>query len=163
MRLLLLRKYGSYNESVNIKNVINSVINKYPKEKEKFEAILNDYNSIEKQDFKYILSNGKELNLYKTIENTMYGLYLHADYEKICDLLQAKEDLRFVSIRKYVEEFETIVFILYDYISDLEKDYVEYQNKEKATIIYLGDTLNKKQQIKKSPYLVKSLRKRWVN
>lgn len=40
----------------------------------------------------------------------MYGLYLHADANRIQRLLQTDEQLRFVCIRKYVEDFEKVLF-----------------------------------------------------
>lgn len=41
----------------------------------------------------------------------MYGLYLHADEERINRLKKTDEGLRFVCVRKYVEELENAIDI----------------------------------------------------
>lgn len=79
---MLLKKYGNFNEKVYIGNIIKEAIKKYSSKKEQFDNLFEDYKKIEKQQLEYILPDGTKLNLYKTIEDVMYGLYLHADLEK---------------------------------------------------------------------------------
>lgn len=118
---MLLRKYGNFNEKVYIGNIIKEAIKKYSSKKEQFDNLFEDYKKIEKQQLEYILSDGTKLNLYKTIEDVMYGLYLHADLEKIERLAKTEESLRFVCVRKYVEELENVLLKVYDLLKEVEK------------------------------------------
>lgn len=152
IKLMLLRKYGCETDNVHIKKVINAMLTKYPKHKGKLEKLLNEYNKIEEQNIEFILSDGTKLSLYNTIEDTMYGLYLHADYDRIKRLMTTDENLRFPCVRTYVEELEIIVFKLYDFIKECGETIKIEKNEEKAQIIYLGASSHNKQEIKKSSY-----------
>jgi hypothetical protein len=150
-KLMLLRKYGCYKEKIYIGKIIKSMIKKYPKNEKELNDLLTEYNKIEKQQLEYILADGTKLNLYQIIEDVMYGIYLHADEERIKRLTMTEESLRFICVRKYVEELESIVLKLYEIL----KKYGENMKKndvERATTIYLGDTSKNKQEINNSPY-----------
>ncbi len=150
-KLMLLRKYGCNNDTVYIGKIIEKMITKYPENKKDLVDLLIDYNQIEKQQFEYILSDGTRLNLYETIEDVMYGLYLHADASRIKRLTMTEENLRFLCVRKYVEELENIVFKVYDLLKKYG-EVIEKNERKKATTIYLGDTSQNKQEINNSPY-----------
>lgn len=151
-KLMLLRKYGNFKENVYIGNIIQEAIKKYPKNKEQLDNLMEDYNKIEKQQIEYILSDGTKLNLYETIEDVMYGMYLHADFERIKRLTKTEENLRFVCVRKYVEELESILLKVYDFLKECGEVVERKKENEKASIIYLGDTSKTNQEIKNSPY-----------
>ncbi|MBP3463071.1 MAG: hypothetical protein J6K45_01115 [Clostridia bacterium] len=80
---MLLRKYGNRTDKVYIGKIIEKSMLKYADRKNDFEKILKEYDEIEKSQLELILSDGTKLNLYNTIEDVMYGLYLHADEERI--------------------------------------------------------------------------------
>lgn len=152
IKLMLLRKFGNKHENVYVGTVIENAIKKFPTQKDMLEEILEDYNKIEKEQIEYVLSDGTKLNLYETIEDVMYGIYLHADENRIIRLKNSDENLRFACVRKYVEELEKIVFRLYDCIKTVNTTEEEKSKKEKASVIYLGDNTKNKQKIKNSPY-----------
>lgn len=152
IKLMLLRKYNKNGENVNIGTIIEELIEKYPNDIKELEIILKDFKKIEKQQLEYVLSDGTKLNLYETIENVMYGLYLHADENKIERLLNTDESLRFVCVRHYVEEIEDIIFRVYDFLENHNETLLPTNKKEKAPIIYLGDKSKNTQSIEKSPY-----------
>lgn len=151
-KLMLLRKFGNVNENVFISKIIQTATEKYPNKKEELGSILNSYNEIEKQQFEYILGDGTKLNLYETIEDIMYGMYLHADENRIKRLMNTDENLRFASVRKYVEELENVVINVYDCLVNYGEKLDEKKQNDKATTIYLGNTLENTQNIKESPY-----------
>lgn len=151
-KLMLLRKYGNFNENVYIGNIIKESIKKYPQKKEQLDNLLEDYIKIEQQQLEYILPDGTKLNLYKTIEDVMYGLYLHADLEKIERLAKTEESLRFVCVRKYVEELENVLLKVYDLLKECGEVVERNTEKVKASTIYLGEPSKSNQEIKNSPY-----------
>lgn len=152
VKLVLLRKYGSKNDNVYIPKVINKAIAEYPEKQESLEEILNEYENIEKQQLELILEDGTKLNLYQAIEDVMYGVYLHADESRINRLKLTDENLRFACVRKYVKELEKILYRLYDILKDSKKIEQEKVQKQKASVIYLGDNKNNTQAIEKTEY-----------
>lgn len=151
-KLMLLRKYGSIGENVYIKRVIERAINKYSNKEIELKKILEEYLKIETQQLEYILSDGSKQNIYDSIEDVMYGMYLHADENRIKRLMQAEENLRFVCVRKYVQELENIVFQLYNLLKNFEENLSMIKKIDKAPTIFLGDNKLNKQEIKKSTH-----------
>lgn len=152
-KLMLLRKYASkgVKNNVYLGNILELSSYKFPQKKDEFEKLKSKLISIEKNEMKTYLGNGKDLNLYSVIEDVMYGLYLHADCKKIDDLTKIDQSLLFVAVRKYVEDFELAVLDTYDLLNELVEDkYVK--SFEKAPIIYLGDNKTVKKEISGSPY-----------
>lgn len=151
-KLMLLRKYGCNKENVYIKDIIEIALEKYPDEESKLKELLEDYLRIEKQQLEYILADGTKLNIYETIEDVMYGMYLHADENRIKRLMITEEILRFACVRKYVEQLEEIVFGVYEILKKSMENIKGSQEREKATVIFLGNNKTNKQEINKSPY-----------
>lgn len=90
-KLMILRKYGCEKENVYIAKIIEKCIEEYPEKSEELKNVLDEYYKIEKQQLEYILSDGTKLNIYNTIEDVMYGIYLHADEERINRLIKEKD------------------------------------------------------------------------
>ena len=151
-KLMLLRKYGCNKENVYIKDIIDIALEKYPDKESKLKELLEDYLRIEKQQLEYILADGTKLNIYETIEDVMYGMYLHADENRINRLMITEEILRFACVRKYVEQLEEIVFGVYEILKNSMENIKASQEREKATVILLGNNKTNKQEINKSPY-----------
>lgn len=79
--------------------------------REKFEKLNNYYMEV-------ILSDGTSLNLYKAIEDVMYGLYLHADPDKIERLLKTNKNVYLMAVKEYITVLEGIVVDTYNSIAD---------------------------------------------
>lgn len=152
IKLMLLRKYGTKNQNVYVCNIIQEAIEEYPEKKDKLEILLNEYNKIEAQQLEYVLQDGTKLNLYQTIEDVMYGMYLHADENRINRLNETDENLRFICVRKYVEELEKIILKLDQYLNEYIMIKKEKKENKKQSIVYLGNSKENQQKIKKSPY-----------
>ena len=137
-KLILLRKYGSKGEPVFIEEILDEMKKTYPHKSEEASKILNEYHEIINMQIEQILADGTKLNLYQTIEDVMYGLYLHADANRIQRLVQTDEQLRFTCIRKYVEDFEKVLFKIIKCLRECGMD-VEEIHKEHASIIAFGN------------------------
>lgn len=149
-KLILLRKYGSKGEPVFIEEILDEMKKTYPHKSEEASKILNEYHEIINMQIEQILADGTKLNLYQTIEDVMYGLYLHADANRIRRLVQTDEQLRFACIRKYVEDFEKVLFKIIKCLRECGMD-VEEIHKEHASIIAFGNQ-SESQNVVNSPF-----------
>lgn len=149
-KLILLRKYGSRGQTVFIEEIVKEIKELYPDKNEEADNILTEYYDIIAMQIEQILADGTKLNLYETIEDAMYGLYLHADANRIQRLLQTDEQLRFVCIRKYVEDFEKVLFRIMKCLEECGVT-LEDSEKERASIIAVGKQWEG-QNVKNSPY-----------
>ncbi len=140
-KLLLLRKYGSKGQknTVFLRNVLECAKEEFKEKSREFELLIDKFERVQKNEIETILSDGKSSNLYETIENVMYGLYLHADTKRIEDLLKIDRNLLFVATRKYVEELEEVVLESYDLLFDLVDYKYEQQEYKKAPILAIND------------------------
>ena len=153
-RLMLLRKYISQNKSNNIylENLINEAIKQFPNDKTYLNDLQRRFVQTNARSYKQILSDGTELNLYQTIEDTMYGLYLHADCKRVTRLSYTKEGLRFLCTRKYVEDIESLIFEFDKYLRENGVTAIVEASHERAPVVQLGVTNKEKQGIILSPY-----------
>ncbi len=154
-RLMLLRKYTSKAKKNNVyfENLISEATDKFPNAKKKFEQLNEDFNNIMQQQIEHILSDGTKLNIYETIEFSMYGLYLHADADKIKQINKTHESIRFACTRKYVSDIEKVILQLYETLKELgvtANDLID--NNNQAPVLYLGNSNSEKQNIQKSSY-----------
>jgi len=152
VRLILLRKYVSRTDNVYFAKLINESKDNFPDESNYLESLNVKFAKIHSQSFEQILSDGTKLNLYQSIEDVIYGLYLHADQDKIRRISYTNEYLRFFSTRKYVEEIESIVFELYNFLLDKNISEVTVVTHDKAHVINFCAPDFTLQDIKNSPY-----------
>lgn len=152
IKLMLLRKYGNNRENVFVEKVIISALEVFPEKDEVLTDILKKYNEVINLQIEQILPDGTKLSLYRTIEDVMYGLFLHADKDKIHRLRETDEKLRFTCVRKYVEDLEKVLFMLYACLSDYNELFFEEIKKDRATVVYLGDKDENNQQMINVPY-----------
>ena len=154
VRLMLLRKFyaQSKQEKVYIKNIIDAAQQKFPTYVSQFQALSDEFDHIESQQLEHILSDGTKLNIYNTIEDSVYGLYLHADENRIHRLGNTVEAIRFFCTRKYILEVEGVVFKLYDLLKDCGVTTLVITPPNRSPLIYLGDPNTNQQSITASPY-----------
>ena len=150
-KLLLLRKYVSKDDVVYIKKLLKTVLKLFPGYELEASVILNQFEDFENDSMKALLENGDILDLRKTIELELYGVHLHADYDKILKLNTIDSSLRFIAIRKYVETCEILLYKTYDLLVEIGIGTIEYQPKKAAAILVNNENKSKR-EIVKSPY-----------
>ncbi len=154
VRLMLLRKYygSSDKENVNFKRLIKDSQEIFPEKCDEFQLLLDEFVAIESQQIEHLLSDGTKLNLYATIEDAVYGLYLHADELRIQRLNNTAESIRVVCVRKYILDIESLVMKLYQLLRNCGLIYRTKVTFNRAPVLYLGDTSQNSQSISSSPY-----------
>ena len=154
VRLMLLRKFyaKSKHEKVYIKNIIDAAQQTFPTYASRFQSLNDEYDQIESQQLEHILSDGTKLNIYDTIEDSVYGLYLHADENRIHRLGNTAEAIRFFCTRKFILEIEAVIFKLYDLLKECGVTTLVVASPNRSPLIYLGDPEANQQSITGSPY-----------
>lgn len=154
VRLMILRKFyaKSKQEKVYFKNIIDAAQKEFLDWAAEFQSLDDEFNQIETQQLEHILSDGTKLNIYNTIEDSVYGLYLHADENRINRLGNTVEAIRFFCIRKYILEIEAVVFKLYDLLKECGVTPLVPIPPNRSPLIYLGDPNANQQSITASPY-----------
>lgn len=154
VKLMLLRKYyGSNNkENVNIKRLLSEAKTAFSNKLNEWNTFSAEFNQIEMQQMEHLLADGTKLNIYTTIEDSVYGLYLHADENRINRLKNTAEAIRFFCTRKYIVEVEALIFRLYDLLVECGVSPQIGSPTSRSPMVYLGDTSQNTQAVTASPY-----------
>lgn len=147
-----LRKYDYNREDVYLSNVFDAIDKMYPEVGENINILREKFEKLNNYYMEVILSDGTSLNLYKAIEDVMYGLYLHADPDKIERLLKTNKNVYLMAVKEYIIVLEKIVIDTYNSIVDKMKNKYSQQEETSASVIFMGDSTNEKHDIKNSPY-----------
>jgi hypothetical protein len=152
IRLMLLRKYINKKDSVYLENIIDEAKDKFSQKIYYLDAIKKQFIQINELPFEHVLSDGTKLDLYQSIEDAIYGLYLHADQDRILRISHTKESLRLFYTKMYVEKVEAVVFKLYYFLEKNNISDIIKIKHFKAPIIHLENPGTLVQGIKSSPY-----------
>ena len=117
-KLMILRKYDYNREDVYLSNVFDAIDKMYPEVGENINFLREKFEKLNNYYMEVILSDGTSLNLYKAIEDVMYGLYLHADPDKIERLLKTNKNVYLMAVKEYITVLEGIVVDTYNSIAD---------------------------------------------
>ena len=150
--LLLLRKYTSFNEPVYLGSVLDVLATEYPQRKEDIQNFRDRLQEIETSKVTTLVEKDSELSLRETVELELYGIYLHADYDKIEKIVQTDPNLRFIAIRRYVDLFADLVIRIADFIRECSIQSIGTPNVDHAKILRITKNEGVTQNIKSSPY-----------
>lgn len=151
-KLMILRKYSYRSDAVYIPKIIESAKKLYKDLDKLLTDLQSRYNQIEKNQLQAVLSDGNKLSLFEIQECVIYGLYLHADEDKIVKLLSSNEALCFSMNRKFVEDLEELLLEIYEILIIKTKEKYQRKQYQKAAVIFAGDVENNQQEIKGSPF-----------
>ena len=151
-KLMILRKYSYRSDTVYIPKVIEAAKNLYKDINVLLTDIQSRYDDIEKNQLQAVLSDGSKLSLFEMQECVVYGLYLHADEDKIEKLLSTNEALVFTMNRKFVEDLEELLLEFYELLITKVQEKYERKQYQKASMIFAGDSERNEQEIKGSPF-----------
>ena len=151
-KLMLLRKYGSNKENVNLKTILDKVMEDFPQERDACCKLKDVFDSVQKKTYDTFLSDGTNKEFYEIVEDVIYGIYLHADEPKIKDLMRIDSTLRFSLIREYVEGLEAVLFSTYNLVKEYYQDVPELHEFQRAPVVSLSNECESKQSITGSEY-----------
>lgn len=91
LRAILARKYISRSDKVHINKIVTISKSLYPEKEDKFEQIYQEFIAMYNELFLQISHDGLELNLRETFDDVIYGVFLHADFDRISRLHNTNE------------------------------------------------------------------------
>lgn len=154
VRLMLLRKYIQSSHSggdVYIPNVIAQAKVDFPEDETLLDDLLKDYTVSCEQTLRHILSIGTERTLIDTINDIIYGLFLHGDSDKVLRLSKDDENIRNYCIVLFVKEVERVLLNLFNYLEKQGVETIEQENYTSAPVISF-DADDNANNITGSPY-----------
>lgn len=114
VRSILIRKYITRDDNVHITKIINKAKSLLPKEYIELDNIYKEYVENYNAPYLQILKDGTELDMRKTFDDIIYGVFLHADFEKVLRLAKSEEFFRMYCLRKFVHSMEITIMKLYN-------------------------------------------------
>ena len=151
-KLMLIRKYETRTEQVYLRNVLNTAKLLFPKENDCFEELIADLDAIENSNFELFLSDGKKRDLHEAVEDVMYGNYLHANKDKIENMMKTNTTTYLIAVDKYVKLWDDLLGKTYAVIDSLATDKYVRSNLGKASVAFDGYDNTQGQDIHSVPY-----------
>ena len=152
VRLILLRKYTSKRDTMFFEELINESKKVFPQDSNALDNMKLRFQMINGQALEQILTDGTKLNLYESIEDVMYGLFLHADANRIARLSKSNIILRLYCTQKYVIAIEAIILELYSFLRERNVLEISETDHIRASIISVDANALSLQQVHNSPY-----------
>ena len=152
-RLMLLRKYTRNGRgNLYLTDIVSEAISRFPAHSDYLSGFQARFKQSCDQSLNHALADGTERTLDESIDDTMYGLYLHADKEKIYRIVQDNELLRLYCVVTFVKEIEKLVIELSDFLETNGILCVENEYRLHAPVIHLESQDSNVQNITGSPF-----------
>ncbi len=156
-RLMLLRKYTrSGRGSLYLSDIATEAICRFPEQSDYLTQFQTRFHQSCDQSLNHALADGSERTLDETIDDTMYGIHLHADEDRIYHIAEDNELLRLYCVVTFVKEIENLVIELSDFLETNGILCVEKTHHLRAPVIHLESSQESKessiQNITGSPY-----------
>jgi len=152
-RLMLLRKYTRNGRgSLYLTDIVTEAICRFPGHSDYLSGFQARFQQSCDQSLNHALADGTERTLDESIDDTMYGLHLHADEERICRIARDNELLRLYCVVTFVKEIENLVIELSDFFEVNGILCVENTHHLRAPVIHLESQDSNVQNITGSPF-----------
>lgn len=152
-RLMLLRKYTRNGKgNLYLTDIVSKAISRFPEHSDYLSGFQARFKQSCDQSLNHALADGTERTLDESIDDTMYGLHLHADEERIRRIAQDSELLRLYCVVIFVKEIEKLVIELSDFFETNGILCVENEHRLQAPVIHLESHGSNMQNIIGSPF-----------
>jgi hypothetical protein len=152
-RLMLLRKYTRNGRgSLYLKDIVTEAIRRFPRHLDYLSEFRDRFQQSCDQSLIHALADGTKRTLDESIDDTMYGLHLHADEERINRIAQDNELLRLYCVVTFVKEIEALVIELSDFFEAKGVPCIEKTQHLRAPVIHLESQDSDAQKITGSPF-----------
>lgn len=136
VRSFLLRKFITRSDNVHIGKIIKKAIKVLPEKEQILQELYNVFVEKYTEGLIQVDSTGKESNLREVFDDVIYGIYLHADFERVERLDTATNISRYLLMRRLVSSMEAILFELVDIIKESKPELLKARGDlEKAVVI----------------------------
>ncbi|KJS15387.1 MAG: hypothetical protein VR69_13620 [Peptococcaceae bacterium BRH_c4b] len=152
-RLMLLRKYTRNGRgSLYLADIVTEAIRRFPGHSVYLSEFQARFQQSCDQSLNHALADGTERTLNESIDDTMYGLHLHADEERIHRIAQDNELLRLYCVVTFVKEIEALVIELSDFFEVNGVPCIEKAHHLRAPVIHLESQDSDAQNVTGSPF-----------
>jgi len=152
-RLMLLRKYTrSGRGNLYLVDIAAEAIIKFPEHVNYLSEFQARFQRLCEQFLKRILADGTERTLNESIDDTMYGLHLHADEERINRIAQDNELLRIYGVLTFVKEIDILIIEISDFFETNGVSCIEKAYHLHAPVIQLEAQNSNVQNVTGSPF-----------
>lgn len=140
IRAMLIRKYITKSDNVHLKKVRDKAKSLLPSKATQIEDIYQEFFYNYNEQIIQTLESGEELSLRETFDDVIYGLFLHADFDRSSRLSKSNESMRFFCLKRFIHSVENSIFNLYDLLIDCGiNGYVKAKSEHSASAIALID------------------------
>lgn len=152
-RLMLLRKYTRNGRgSLYLTDIVAEAICRFPEHSDFLSEFQARFQQSCDQSLNHVLADGTERTLDESIDDTMYGLLLHADEDRIHRIAQDNDLLRQYCIVIFVKEIEVLVIELSDFLEANNVPCIEKAHHLRAPVIHLESQDSDRQNVTGSPF-----------
>ena len=152
-RLMLLRKYTRRGRgNLYLEDLVAEAIIRFPKHSIYLSEFQTRFLQSCDQSLIHTLADGTNRTLGESIDDTMYGLHLHADADRVHRITQDNELLRLYCVITFVGKIESLVVELFDFFEANGVSYIEKKQHLHAPTINLEAQTSDAQRISGSPF-----------
>ncbi len=136
VKSMLVRKYLTKKDNVHIGKIIDELSERYLEEKVYLQNLKERYIKIYQGSIIQVDSIGNEYNQIDVLEDMIYGLYLHADSERVERLKKSNNASRIYMLNEFISKMEVILLELYEFIiNKMGKGLLEKTSLDRAVVI----------------------------
>ena len=151
-KLLMIRKYEDNGDPVYLRNILDAIRNTCSELADSADNITQKLDDIENNRLEVFLNDGTKRNLHEAIEDMMYGLYLHADKDKIETIVKTDRSTYMFVVEKYVTIWESLLKETYVLVDGIVNEKYSPEDFKRASIVFTGEDNTQDQNIRSAPY-----------
>lgn len=152
-RLMLQRKFFAYGQNVNLKALLQAAIEAVVVNQNQASSLIERLTDLNEMPINLSLPDGTSLNSsYDIAEKIIYGLYLHADIDKMKQVLSLSPQLKLLATAPFVIAREDLLYCTFDFLVSEGYSPMSADIQIKAGALCWGDPLDEKKEIRSSSY-----------
>lgn len=153
VRLMLQRKFFAYGQNVNLKELLQAAIEAEIVNLNQASSLIERLVELNRMPIDLSLSDGTSLNSsYDIAEKIIYGSYLHADIDKMKQILSLSPQLKLLATAPFVIAREDLLYCTFDFLVSEGYSPMSADSQIKAGTLCWDSSLDEKKEITSSPY-----------
>jgi hypothetical protein len=120
IKIMMLRKYISNGENVQIKSIVPKLQNLIPDQTTIIAQYYTDFTTETSKKMIHVNALGEEQDVRAVFNDITYGYYLHADFDRVERLQNTNQTFLWVMVDGFIKGIEEIIFQLDDLILEQE-------------------------------------------
>ncbi len=153
VRLMLQRKHFVFGSDIHVRDVIKAALELCPQLQDELNGLYAHLNRIKQHEFETTHSDGKKTSdYYHNAEETLYGVLLHSDIQKIEHVADFSPELLLAAITPFILERERILCHLSDLLESSGLQAYKARRGRRAQVLRFTKSTPQELRVEKSPY-----------